>query len=171
MLDAAKARRPLANSLARMNLIGPNLNRVAECKTVLRSLPAWFGIEESLLMYAEDTARHPTFAITEEEMIIGFVTLLEHFKDSWELHCMAILADSRNKGYGSTLLSHAEQWLSQRKVKFLQVKTVAQTSKSAAYAETREFYTAKGFTSLEIFPTLWAPENPALQLIKALNAS
>ena len=44
----------------------------------------------------------------------------------------------------SRLLAHAEQWLIERKVKYLQVKTVAHTSKSAEYAQTREFYLAKG---------------------------
>jgi GNAT superfamily N-acetyltransferase len=120
-------------------------------------------------MYAQDTARLPTFALTDADTLVAFLSLTEHFPQSWEVHCMAVHADERNRGHGTLLLSRAEQWLSARGVKFLQVKTVAPSSGSKAYAETREFYSAKGFTPMEIFPTLWAPQNPALQLIKVLN--
>lgn len=41
------------------------------------------------------------------------------------------------------------------------MKTVAGTSKSAEYAETRKFYESRGFTPLEIFPERWIPRNPA----------
>jgi GNAT superfamily N-acetyltransferase len=151
-------------------VLGPELQRIPECEAVLRSLPRWFGIEEALTMYAQDTARLPTFALTDANTLVAFISLTEHFPQSWEVHCMAVHANARNRGHGTHLLAHAEQWLAFRGVKFLQVKTVAQTSSSKAYAETREFYSARGFTPLEIFPTLWAPQNPALQLVKALNA-
>ena len=153
-----------------MEILGPSLARVAECEAVLRSLPMWFGIEDALLMYAADTARYPTFAATQDRAISGFLTLHEHFADAWEIHCIAVHAGFRNQGLGSKLLAHAEEWLLEREVKYLQVKTVAHTSKSVEYAETREFYRARGFTPLEVFPTLWAPHNPALQLIKVLHA-
>ena len=120
-------------------------------------------------MYAQDTARFPTFALTNADALVAFLSLTEHFPQSWEVHCMAVHADERHRGHGTLLLSHAEQWLIARGVKFLQVKTVAQSSGSKAYAETRAFYSAKGFTPMEIFPTLWAPQNPALQLLKVLN--
>jgi hypothetical protein len=66
------------------------------------------------------------------------------------------------------LLAHAERFVRGRGAKFLQVKTVAHTSPSPEYAETRKFYEARGFTPLEIFPELWNPRNPALQLVKLL---
>ncbi len=84
---------------------------------------------------------------------------------------MAIQFSERGRGLGSKLLSHSEDWLAVQGVKFLQVKTVAATSKSSEYAETRKFYEAKGFIPFEIFPELWDPWNPALQCIKHLNAA
>ena len=156
--------------LSRTNIIGPTLARAAECEAVLRSLPSWFGIEAALLGYAADTARNPTFAAIHGTSIIGFLTLHEHFAEAWEIHCVAVHSNFRNQGFGSKLLAHAEQWLIERKVKYLQVKTVARASKSAEYAQTRDFYMAKGFTPLEVFPNLWVPESPALQLVKVLYA-
>ena len=153
-----------------MEIIGPELTRATECEAVLRSLPKWFGIEDALLMYVADTARYPTFAAVQGNSIVGFLTLHEHFADAWEIHCVAVHSACRNQGVGSELLAHGERWLIERGVKYLQVKTVAQASKSVEYAQTREFYRARGFTPLEVFPTLWGPQNPALQLIKVLRA-
>ena len=83
---------------------------------------------------------------------------------------MAVEAQHRGNGHGSALLTHSEEWLAARGVQFLQVKTVAATSDSVEYAETRKFYEARGFIELEVFPELWDPWNPALQLVKVLNA-
>jgi len=121
-------------------------------------------------MYVADTARLPTFALSEGGAVVAFISLMQHFRESWEIHCVAVRSDTRGRGHGSALLKHAERWLAGQGVKYLQVKTVAHTSKSLAYAETREFYLAKGFTPLETFPLLWAPQNPAIQLIKVLHA-
>ena len=154
-----------------MNILGPQLERTSECEAVLRTLPGWFGIERALLMYVEDTAKLPTFAIEQDGRVIGFLTLLEHFPTAWEVHCMAIEAHARERGLGSQLITHSEEWLRKRGVEFLQVKTVAASSKSTNYAQTRQFYEARGFVPVEIFPELWDPWNPALQCIKRLNAA
>lgn len=152
-----------------MKVIGPTIDRVAECESVLRSLPEWFGIEDALLKYATDTARYPTFAALHDEKVAGFITLREHFAAAWEIHCVAVRREFRNHGIGSILLGYSESWLAGRTVRFLQVKTVAHTSESAEYAQTRAFYSARGFTPIEVFPALWSPQDPALQLIKALR--
>lgn len=154
-----------------MPIIGPTVQRASECEAVLRSLPMWFGIEESLRTYVRDSAAHPTFALEQDGRIVGFLTLREHFPMSWEVHCIAVAAECRNRGIGSQLLAHAESWLRDRGVRFLQVKTVAETSPSEEYAETRKFYAARGFLPLEVFPTLWDPRNPALQLVKTIGAA
>jgi ribosomal protein S18 acetylase RimI-like enzyme len=152
-----------------MDIIGPDLHRARDCEEILRTLPKWFGIEHALLMYARDSAVMPTLALSDGALLVGFLTLREHFPDAWDIHCVAIRADARGRGHGSRLLAHAEAWLFERGVRFLQVKTVAATSSSAEYAETREFYRRRGFTPIEVFPTLWDAHNPALQSIKVLQ--
>jgi GNAT superfamily N-acetyltransferase len=152
-----------------MNIVCPSLQREAECVSVLHSLPRWFGIEDSLLMYVRDSTMLPTFATERDGQVIGFITLQEHFPVSWEVHCIAIAAEARNQGLGSLLLAHAESWLHSRGVRFLQIKTIAESSPSPEYAESRKFYAARGYLPLEVFPTLWHPRNPALQLVKSLS--
>jgi len=151
-----------------LHIIGPTLDARSQCEQVLRSLPMWFGIEKALLMYADDTLTLPTFAALEGEQFVGFVSLTEHFAQAWEIHCIAVHAGSRNAGIGRALVAHVEAWLAAKNVTLLQVKTVAATSPSKAYAQTREFYSHLGFQALEVFPLLWAPQNPCLQLVKWL---
>ena len=152
-----------------MELIGPTLDRESDCEAVLRSLPSWFGIESALQMYVRDTRRFPTFAYVSSGSLVGFLTLREHFPESWEIHCIAVRASDRNRGVGTRLLEHAEDWLGERGAHYLQVKTIAEESPDEGYAETRTFYRRRGFVPLEVFPELWAPEHPALQLVKKLN--
>ena len=153
-----------------MNILGPDIRRESEIEAILRSLPRWFGIEKALLMYVADSATKPTFAAEVDGRLIGFITLTQHFPQAWDVQCMAIADGNRNAGVGTALLAHAERHAAAQGGKFLQVKTVAASSPSTAYAETRKFYEARGFVPLEVFPTLWDPWNPALQMIKALDA-
>ena len=153
-----------------MRIIGPDLKERTQCAEVLRSLPMWFGIEDALLMYADDSVRLPGFAAVRGNQVQGFILLTQHFPHAWEVHCMAVRSEARNKGYGKALMAHAESWLLQQRASLLQVKTVAATSPSLAYAQTREFYIHLGFRPLEVFPLLWSARNPCLQLVKFLQA-
>ena len=157
-----------------MNIRGPRLDAAAQCEAVLRSLPGWFGIEDALQMYAHDSARLPGFAIEAagdegDANIVGFISLVQHFPAAWEVHCIAVHADARHHGHGGALLAHAERWLVDRGARWLQVKTIAATNPDANYAQTRAFYERLGFDPLEVFPELWSPRNPCLQMIKRLR--
>lgn len=152
-----------------MDIVGPVSDISAECEGILRSLPEWFGIEASLLMYVADTQRLPTFVAAEGERVVGFLTLEQHFPTSWEVHCIAVHREARHRGVGRALLTHVEHWLLERGATLLQVKTIAATTVDAAYAQTREFYARAGFVPLEVFPQLWSPNNPCLQLVKVVR--
>lgn len=147
---------------------GPTEHVGPACEAVLRTLPDWFGIEESLLEYVADTARLPTFVAYDAETITGFATLRQHFERSWELHCVAVAAECRGRGIGRLLLRACEQWLRMQGCRFLSVKTIAATSSDPNYAQTRLFYERLEFEPMEVFPTLWSARNPCLQMIKVL---
>ena len=140
----------------------------AQCEQVLRSLPGWFGVEASLLQYVRDTTTLPTFVARDAGDVIAFVTLREHFTDAWEVHCIAVHASHRRRGIGRALHAHVEGWLSARAARVLQVKTVAAGHPSVEYAETRRFYASIGYVAVEVFPDLWRPGLPVLQLMKPL---
>jgi len=151
-----------------MNASLAAVNVEADCERVLRSLPLWFGQEDSVVRYVQDTSRLPTLITTAGDAINGFVTLRQHFPQSYEISCIAVHAHSRGKGCGRALLQGAADWASARGGRFLQVKTLAPTHPSPEYAQTRGFYERIGFVPLEIFPTLWSAQHPCLQMIKWL---
>jgi GNAT superfamily N-acetyltransferase len=152
-----------------VQIVGPSTPAAQHCERILRSLPRWFGIEESLLEYVADSERFSTFFAVEGEPI-AFITVREHFPQSWEVHCIAVHANHRGAGVGRKLHAHVESWLQTKGALALQVKTLAPSHPSPEYAETRQFYAGMGYLPLEVFPTLWGPGLPVLQLVKPLAA-
>jgi coenzyme F420-0:L-glutamate ligase/coenzyme F420-1:gamma-L-glutamate ligase len=139
-------------------------SRLAE--SILRALPEWFGIEEATRAYIDDVASLQTFATDDEA---GFLALKLHTPRAAEIHVMGVRPDRHRDGIGRALVRAAEAWCAQEGVEYLQVKTIAATSPDENYARTRAFYEAMGFVPLEVFPELWHPRNPALQLVKAVQ--
>lgn len=161
----------LASWPHRMQIEGPLTGVESACERVLRTLPQWFGIEESLLEYARDTEQLPTFVAKHDGKIVGFLSLKNHFPGAWEVNCIAVDIEYRCQGLGRKLQTHAEEWLVGKDATLLQVKTLAESHPSAAYAETRKFYHSLGYLPLEVFPTLWADHLPVLLLVKVLPCS
>jgi ribosomal protein S18 acetylase RimI-like enzyme len=154
-----------------MTMAGPLIGIEGLCERILRTLPQWFGDEESLLSYAHATAHQPTFVVSRQGQAVGFLSLQAHFPASWEVTCIAVDAQHRGQGLGKRLHDHVEQWLVGQGARVLQVKTLAASHPSTDYAQTRAFYRARGYTPVEVFPTLWAPHLPVLQLIKVLSGT
>jgi N-acetylglutamate synthase-like GNAT family acetyltransferase len=134
---------------------------------ILRALPDWFGIEESLLQYARDAERWPTLVAEAAGEPVGFLTLHRHFARAAEVHCMAVVPAWHRRGVGRALLKYAESVCRGQGVEYLQVKTLGPSRECEHYARTRLFYEAVGFVPLEEFPNLW-PGNPCLLLVKRL---
>lgn len=151
-----------------MNVRGPIVGIESEAENILRTLPAWFGDEQSLREYAANTAHLPTFIAEEAGEPLAFVSLRRHFLESWEVDCIAVAASWRMTGVGRLLHSHVERWLRDQGAKLLQVKTLAEIHPSVEYAQTRKFYTRLGYRPLEVFPDLWAPHLPVLVMVKDL---
>lgn len=149
-----------------MNIRRLNENAEQACERVLRSLPAWFGQEDSVLEYVRDTSILPTWVVSNGDEILGFIIVKAHSKQSYEIHCMAVMAQRRGQGIGRLLVETACNWVREQGGQFVQVKTIAQSVISPEYAETRQFYACMGFVCLEVHPTLWSAIHPCLQLIR-----
>ena len=138
------------------------------CEKILRSLPDWFGIEESIIQYIKDANAMPTMIVKNETEEIGFLTIKKHFKESADIHCMGILPQYHGMGIGKQLIEKIEIHLKNEGVKILQVKTISEDSNCKFYATTRQFYKSVGVIPLEVFPKLWDESNPCLQLVKKI---
>lgn len=146
------------------------LGEQTACESVLRALPDWFGIEESLLQYVADAgnaAKFETFVAAVGGRVVGFVTLRRHFAESGEIHCLGVVPESHGPGVGRALVEHVEHILRTGSAAFLQVKTMGPSRPCAFYARTLAFYRAIGFAPLEEIHGLWG-KIPCLVLIKKL---
>jgi GNAT superfamily N-acetyltransferase len=111
-----------------------------------------------------DVAELPTFAVGGD----GFLSLKLHTEAAAEVYVMGVRPETHRRGLGTALLEAAEAFLRERRVEYLQVKTLGPSHPSEHYAATRSFYEARGFRPLEELPAIWGEENPCLILVKRL---
>ncbi len=142
----------------------------AIAEAVLRKLPDWFGIEESLANYVREVAGLYFLCAFSGEAPVGFLAVHAHFPCTCEIHVMGILRDFHRKGIGRELVKRAAGHYTEKGFAFMTVKTVAEPAGGAEYALTRAFYKAMGFLPLEVFPALWDERNPCLLMCKLLKA-
>jgi GNAT superfamily N-acetyltransferase len=141
----------------------------AICRRILGLLPEWFGIEEAVEVYVAAADDHSSVIASVDGDDVGIVTVVRHSKFAAEVYLMAVAPSFHRQGIGTLMLRHAEASLADLGVEYLQVKTLSPSHPDEGYAKTRAFYLGYGFRPLEEFPTLWAPENPALQMIKTVG--
>ena len=154
----------------KIHIRGPQLERSADCEPILNALPAWFGIPSAVTEYLKDIHRLPTFLAMVEAEVVGFLTLNLHNSFSAEVHVMGILPDYHRQGIGAELMKAAENYLCEKEMIYLQVKTLSANDPDPNYALTRAFYEKMGFVPLQEWPDLWGPENPCVQLVKMIAA-
>ena len=141
----------------------------ALCRSVLSALPTWFGVPEANEAYARTAESTPTVVAAVDGADVGLLTIVRHTAYAAEIHLMAVLPEHQRQGVGRALVGFAEDHLVSEGVEYLQVKTLDESHPDEGYVLTRAFYRALGFRPLEVFPTLWDPTQPALQLVKRLG--
>jgi GNAT superfamily N-acetyltransferase len=137
---------------------------------ILRDLPAWFGIESSLLEYVADARTLPTYAAFDGDRPVGICLVRHHGAATAEIHLTAVRRAYHRRGIGRQLVRAIEDDLRAGGVRFLQVKTLGRGEASEEYARTRRFYAGLGFVDLEEFAAgdLW-PHHACLVMIKHLG--
>ena len=136
---------------------------------LLRSLPDWFGIEESLKEYVEDARSKPTYLAVDppSNEVLGALLVTQHNRESAEIHLLAVSPDHHRQGIGRILVTAFEADMADAGAKVLQVKTLGPSRPDEAYGRTLRFYKAMGYIPLEEIHGLWG-DNPCLILVKAL---
>lgn len=148
---------------------GPLLDQAAVCEPILRALPEWFGIEESIAGYVRDVASLPTFIACTAGHVTGFLTIKHHHAHVSEIHVMGVDPAFHRKGIGSRLVVRAVEHLLKRGTEYLLVKTLGPSRPDRHYAITRAFYEAMGFAPLEEMQNYWNHDNPCLLMIRVLD--
>ena len=136
---------------------------------LLRALPDWFGIEQSLREYVEDARTKPTYLAIDSATTeaIGALLITRHFPESAEMHVLAVDPGHHRRGIGTALAQRFEDDMRADGARLLEVKTLGPSCPDESYAKTLAFYRAMGYLPLEELQGLW-PEEPALILVKPL---
>jgi len=140
------------------------------CNEVLRSLPDWFGCEESLMEYVDGVQDKPFYAVYENNAAIGFVSIKIHNEFTCEIYVIGIKNSHHRQGMGRKLVAICEDYCRANSMEFLTVKTLDASSNYEVYDRTRMFYYSAGFRPLEVFTTLWGESNPCLFIVKGLRS-
>ncbi|HEX6990083.1 MAG TPA: GNAT family N-acetyltransferase [Bacillota bacterium] len=140
----------------------------AVCERILRDLPDWFGIEEAIRDYIEDSADMTFLAAERDGEALGFAALNDHGGCALEIHVMGVRRAFHRQGIGRHLVDAAAAEARALGRRLLTVKTLSPRHPSPEYAATRSFYRAMGFQAVEEFPTLWGEHNPCLLMAKIL---
>jgi len=139
------------------------------CREILGALPEWFGIPEAIDAYAKDVADLPMLVARDKSgLVVGFVALKPQTSAAVEAYVLGVRREWHRNGCGRLLFEAVEDIVLKRGARFLTVKTLANTHSDPHYVATRLFYEAIGFEPIEVFPTLWSPDNPCLLMAKTL---
>ena len=136
-------------------------------RTILESLPDWFGIPEATEEYIADSKSRPFFCAYDGDTPVGFLYLKETGRHTVELAVMGVLKEYHRQGVGRKLFAEAKNEAKRQGYSFIQVKTV-QMGRYDIYDDTNRFYLSLGFKELEVFPTLWDECNPCQIYIMAI---
>jgi GNAT superfamily N-acetyltransferase len=153
-----------------LTAISDNEQKGVICESILRMLPNWFGVEESILDYARITKEMPFYTVNNEKNPIGFVAIKVHNRYTSEVCVIGVLQEYHRKGIGKMLINKCEEFCKENGKEFLTVKTLDESRSSKSYEKTRLFYMAMGFKPIEVFRTLWNEENPCLFMAKHIES-
>lgn len=151
-----------------IRIAGPELEKSATCLPILRALPDWFGIEESLSQYATEIEALPTFLAYQDAKVVGFISVKRHNLYSAEIYVLGVVPELHRQGIGRVLMAEALAWLLEQGVEYVQVKTLGPSHSDVGYAKTRAFYESLAFRPLEEFEQIWDENNPCLVMIRRL---
>jgi GNAT superfamily N-acetyltransferase len=143
----------------------PELKR-SYARSILESLPAWFGIPEAVEHYVQDSGELSFYAAIVDSDAAGFCAIKRHSPDAAEVYVMGVRQAYHRQGIGKQLIEACLEYCRRNLVEFLQVKTLDAANPDPNYAKTRAFYSRVGFKPLECLPTLWDESNPCLIMIQ-----
>lgn len=138
----------------------------SECENILRSLPKWFGREESIIQYVKDLSTTKNFAVEVNSSLAGFAGLVFNNKYTVDINIMAIREEYQNQKLGTALIDHIEEFLRKSGYEYLEVKTLGPSHPSKEYEATRKFYESVGFRPVEEFMNLWGEGYSCQVMIK-----
>ena len=136
---------------------------------ILKSLPEWFGKEDSLMQYVKTVDKYPFFAAFKEEECVGFFSGIIHHEKTGDVYVCGIHPKHHRNGIGKELYKTLEQYFINQGCEYVMVKTLSPLHPDKNYDLTRKFYDALGFKKFYTDHVMWGKEYPCLIMIKHLT--
>lgn len=140
----------------------------AYTEQILRLLPDWFGVEDSLVEYVQTACEYPFFGAFKEGACVGFASGMIHHKRTGNIYVCGIHPDHHRLGLGRKLYERLEAYFIAQGCEYVMVKTLSPLHRDLHYAKTRKFYEAVGFKNFYTDHEMWGKENPCLMMVKNL---
>lgn len=142
----------------------------AYAKTVLESLPEWFGNKEALEDYVKGVRDLPFWAAMDGKgNCLGFYSVRIHYGHTGDIYVCGVRKDCHRMGVGKALYGQVERFFLEKGCKYAMVETLSEKANYAPYEKTRLFYESVGFELLITLTEMWDAENPCLIMIKSLS--
>jgi len=93
------------------------------CTEVLRDLPEWFGLEDSLLEYVKNVTKYPFFVSYLDGEVVGFYSLREENKSCLDMYVLGIKKKYHGLGYGTLLQDYVTKYAINKGYDYLMVLT------------------------------------------------
>lgn len=138
------------------------------CDAIIWSLPDWFGISESNRHYIGGIADKDTFAVLDEDRIVGLIALKYHLRKTAEIWWMGLLHEYHGRGAGYAMLDVARKRAHATGCERMAVTTLSPRSDDEFYARTRAFYKKAGFEAFVEYNET-DPQNPMIWMILPLQ--
>ncbi|MCL1997188.1 MAG: GNAT family N-acetyltransferase [Turicibacter sp.] len=150
--------------------------KAAYTEQILRMLPDWFGIEESLQEYVKTVHNLPFWAAFVEadegenvgDICVGFFTLKIHYGRTGDIYCCGVNPNYHGKGIGTLLFAELEKFCVAENCEYIIVKTLSEIVQNPHYLQTKKFYQKLGFVELLTLTEMWDERNPCLIMIKGV---
>lgn len=152
-----------------MNLREGNEEDIEDCLGIAYGLEEYFT-EDALENMKKDLKDHQFFVVEEENETAGFISLNIKNEDCADISWLAVKKDNRGSGYGKELILHSEEYLREKGIQILEVKTLSEDADYEPYEKTRRFYEKMEFVHLETIETYpgWDEGNPCSIYVKPL---
>jgi GNAT superfamily N-acetyltransferase len=119
------------------------------CAELSSQLPAWFGRPDANATYAREMATRDAYAAKIDEHTVGLMALDFLGGDDagvCNIWWLGVTLHMHRTGVGRALIECAVAHAQARHCRYVSVETVGPKSSDVAYAKTRRFYEAVGFS-------------------------
>ena len=128
-----------------------------------------FGIPAAVEDYVAVADRSLTVVASWDDQDVGFLTLVSHGPFATEIYVMGVIPQEHGQGIGRSLLGEAESWVATVGVEYLQVKALRSRKSDEGMTRLEPSTRHVGSGHWKSFQRSEGPDNPALQMIKAIQ--